>query len=66
LEEDPDGSPWSSWPLWQPMEGGGTGLNIRCSQAETMWSCIMDLARSANIIIYDPQSEELIIPGSFL
>ncbi len=38
LEEDPGGSPWSGWPLWQPMEGGGTGLSIRWSQAEAMWS----------------------------
>jgi hypothetical protein len=47
--------PWSGWPLWQPMEGGGTGLSIRWSQAEAMWSAIVDLTRSANIIIYDPR-----------
>lgn len=26
LEGDPDGSPWASWPLWQPVAGGGTEM----------------------------------------
>jgi hypothetical protein len=62
LEEDPDGSPWSSWPLWQPTLGGGTGLSIRWSQAEVMRAAILDIARSANVIVYDQQSGEVISP----
>jgi len=63
LDEDPDGSPWSSWPLWQPILGGGTGLNISWSQAEPMRAAILEVATSANVIVYDPQSGEVIAPA---
>jgi hypothetical protein len=36
LNDDPDGSPWSIWPLWQPTAGGGTGLNIGWSFAASV------------------------------
>lgn len=60
LEDDPDSSPWSSWPLWQPLTGGGTALNIAWSQAETMRTAILELAARVGVIIYDPQTDELI------
>jgi hypothetical protein len=63
LQEDPDHSPWSDWPLWQPMLNGGTILGIRWSQAEVMRTAILSLARSANVIVYDQQSGEVIIPA---
>jgi hypothetical protein len=62
LDEDPDSSPWSGWPLWQPMLGGGTGLAIRWSQAAAMRTAILDIAASANVIVYDQQSGEVIVP----
>lgn len=62
LEEDPNDRPWSEWPLWQPTLGGGTGLAIRWSRAETMREAILDIAGSANVIVYDQQSDEVIIP----
>jgi hypothetical protein len=62
LEEDPDASPWSSWPLWQPMIGGGTALNIRWSQAEMMRSAVIAAAARASVIVYDPQADQLIPP----
>jgi len=62
LESDPDGSPWASSLLWQPMIGGGTGLNIVWSQAEAMRGDLVDLAGECNVIVYDPQSEEVVLP----
>jgi hypothetical protein len=62
LDEDPDGSPWSSWPLWQPMLGGGASLSIRWSQVEVVWAAILDIAKSANVVVYDQQSGEVISP----
>lgn len=63
LEEDPVNSPWSGWPLWQPMLNGGTSLNIRWSRAETMRAAILDIAHSANVIVYDQQAREVISPA---
>lgn len=63
LDDDPeDCSPWSSWPLWQPMVGGGTGFNIRWSYAASVAPVITEIASRHNVIIYDPQADELILP----
>jgi hypothetical protein len=62
LEDDPDGSPWSSWPLWQPMTGGGTSFNIAWSCAEEMYAAILEIAARTKVIIYDPQVPEVIPP----
>src|SRR5215472_4794500 len=58
--DDPDGSPWSSWPLWQPIVGGGTGLNIGWSYAASVAPTIVEIAARHNVIIYDPQADQLI------
>jgi hypothetical protein len=63
LETDPDSSPWASWPLWQPV-GRGTALNIRWSQADTMRPAIIALAQQCNVVVYDPQSDEVFVPTS--
>ena len=63
LDEDPDGSPWSTWPLWQPDAGGGTGLNIRWSYAASVMPEILKIAGRHNVIIYDPQAGQVIHPG---
>ena len=58
---DPDSSPWATWPLWQPV-GRGTALNIVWSHAATMQPAVVALARQCDVIIYDPQSGEVIVP----
>jgi hypothetical protein len=61
LEDDP-GSPWSVSPGWQPMTGGGTGCAIIWSRADEMYTAILEIAGRANVIIYDPQVPEVILP----
>jgi hypothetical protein len=63
-DDDTDSSPWSSWPLWQPVAGGGTALNIRYSYAASMMPAILEIAAHTNVIIYDPQTNRLIQPGA--
>jgi hypothetical protein len=62
LEDDPDGSPWSSWPLWEPMLGGGTALNISWSRADEMYEAILQIAARTRVIIYNPQIPEVVPP----
>lgn len=62
LEDDPDGSPWSSWPLWQPIADGGTALNIGWSYAASVLPAILQIAANTNVIIYDPQADRLTHP----
>jgi hypothetical protein len=66
LEENPQHSPWSNWPLWQPILGGGTSLAIRWSRADEMLAAILELADSAGIIVYDRQAGEVINPDSLV
>ncbi len=61
LDDDPDGSPWSSWPLWQPV-GGGTALNIGWSRAASVMPAILEIAARNDVTIYDPQADQLIRP----
>jgi len=61
LEDDPD-SPWSVSPGWQPMTGGRTGCTIRWSRADETYTAILEIAARANVIIYDPQVPEVILP----
>ncbi|HEY1914584.1 MAG TPA: hypothetical protein VGH27_03320 [Streptosporangiaceae bacterium] len=62
LEDDPAGSPWSTWPLWQPMAGGGTGLNIAWSRADEVYTAVLEIAAGTKVIIYNPQDAEVIPP----
>jgi hypothetical protein len=67
LEDDPD-SPWSVSPDWQPTTGGGIDLAIVWSRADDMRTAILEIAAHANVIIYDRQVPEVILPpnpGSF-
>ena len=61
LEDEPD-SPWSVSPGWEPMTGGGTGFTIVWSRADEMYAAILEIAARANVIIYDPQAGEVILP----
>lgn len=59
-------SPWSSWPLWQPVAGGGTGLNIRWANAAAMLAAILEIAARTNVIVFDPQSEQVLLPPGLI
>lgn len=45
------------------MTGDATGLNIRWSQEEQMRAAILEVARTANVVVFDPQSDEVFIPS---
>jgi hypothetical protein len=66
LEEDPDSSPWSVSPLWQPAIGGqaieAIGMAIRWSRAEEVYTALVEIAADSNVIIYDQQTPEVICP----
>jgi len=62
LDDDPD-SPWACWPLGAPIVGGGTGFNIRWSYAASVAPAIVEIAARHNVIIYDPQADQLIQPA---
>ena len=63
-EDDPDGSPWASWPLIQSVAGGrGCAFNIVWSEAERMGGVMLDVARLHDLTIYDPQSDAVVRPG---
>lgn len=62
FEDDFEASPWSSWPLWQPVSGGGTDLNIRWPHADTMLAAILEIAARTNVIVFDPQSGQVFLP----
>jgi len=63
FEDDFEASPWSSWPLWQPISGGGTELNIRWPHAGTMLAAILEIAARTNVIVFDPQSGQVFLPS---
>ncbi len=57
LDDDPDNSPWASWPLNQSMAGGTScGFNIIWSAAEPMSKAITAAATARGLKVYDPQS----------
>jgi hypothetical protein len=61
-EDDPD-SPWAYSPDWTPMTSyGGVGFSVVWSRAEEMYLAILEIAAGANVIIYDHQSDEVIVP----
>lgn len=62
LDEDPAGSPWACWPLWQPIVGGGTALNVAWSRADEVYAVVREVAADAGVIVFDPQAEELLFP----
>jgi hypothetical protein len=44
------------------MTGGGTGCAIIWSRADEMYTAVLEIAARANVIIYDPQVPEVILP----
>ena len=63
LDDDPDASPWSSWPLQDEVANGtGVALTIRWSRAEQMSAELRALANERGLFIYDPQAGVVIRP----
>lgn len=63
LDTDPDGSPWSSWPLWQPLAGNGCALNIGWSFAESVGPAVVATAQRHGLHVFDPQEDRVIPPA---
>jgi hypothetical protein len=61
LDDEPDASPWASWPLTDSMaDGTGVGLNIVWSQSERMSTEVRLLAEQHGLTVYDPQASAVI------
>ena len=56
-EDDPDGSPWTIEPGWEPSLGGGLGLAIKWSCPDSVLIAIFEVAGRTGVIVYDPQAE---------
>jgi hypothetical protein len=55
----PDGSPWAA--TLDP-HGSGIALSITWSKVETVAPVVVDLARRANLLVYDPQNGRVFVP----
>ncbi len=64
LDDDPDGSPWSSWPLDgnSMVDGQCCGFNIGWSHAEVMLPALTDACVRHQLTLYDPQTGGLVEP----
>jgi hypothetical protein len=64
LDDDPDGSPWSSWPLGDTMlDGQCAGFNIGWSYADAMSREFRTRCGAAGLTLYDPQEGIVIRPS---
>jgi hypothetical protein len=61
LPDHPDG-PWQVSPDWKPMTGGGTGFVVLWSRVDEVYTAILEIAARTNVIIYDPQFGDVILP----
>jgi hypothetical protein len=63
MEDDPDDSPWASWPLTQAMlDGRCCGFNVTWSHADRMSAEMRALAAQRGVTIYDPQESLVLRP----
>ncbi len=66
LDDEPDNSPWASWPLAQAMvDGRCCGFNITWSHAERMSAEMRTLSGQHGLTLYDPQESLLLRPIGF-
>lgn len=64
LDDNPDDSPWASWPLADSIaDGTGVALNIVWSRAEQMSHELRLLAKERRLTVYDPQASAVIRPS---
>jgi len=68
MNDDPDGSPWSSWPLDENSMADGQccGFNIGWSHAEAMLLALTETCTRHGLTLYDPQTDAIVntTPGS--
>lgn len=58
--DEPEGSPWSDLPFWQ--SDRLLCLDIRWSADGAVIDAIVDLARKHELVLYDPQGPDVILP----
>lgn len=65
LDEDPDGSPWSSWPLEGNACAGGHGcaFNIAWAEAESMLGVMTEACSRRGLWLFDPCAGRVTPPG---
>lgn len=58
LDDNPDDSPWASWPLFDSIaDGTGICLNIIWSQSERISHELRLLANERGLVVYEPAGE---------
>lgn len=55
-------APWASWPLAQEVELPVIEVNIRWEYAAVMLPALIDVAGRHEIVLYDPQGDEVHLP----
>ena len=64
LDDEPDDSPWASWPLAQAMvDGHCCGFNIVWSRAEQMSADMRALCAANGLTLHDPQDDIVLRPS---
>ena len=64
LDDDPDNSPWASWPLTQAMvDGRCCGFNVAWSHAERISTEMRTLCNQHGLTLYDPQESVVLRPN---
>lgn len=54
--------PWASWPLAHEVELPIIEVNIRWEYADVMLPALIDVAGCHEIVLYDPQGDEVHLP----
>jgi hypothetical protein len=55
-------TPWASWPLAQELELPAVELNIGWEHAATMLPPLIEIASRHEIVLFDPQTDNLHLP----
>jgi hypothetical protein len=55
-------APWASWPLAREVELPIIELNIRWDYADVMLPALIEIASRHEIVLYDPQRDEVHLP----
>lgn len=65
LDDEPDDSPWASWPLSanSMVDGHCCGFNIVWSRAEQMSAEMRALSATHGLTLYDPQDDVVVRTG---
>ena len=66
LDDEPDDSPWASWPLaagGSMLDAHCCGFNIVWSRAEQMSAEMRTLSAAHGLTLYDPQDDIVIRPN---